>query len=129
MATTDYYETLLQEDLNTGVGTATKRAPGGGNLSGTQIGVHTFAVGQAAGSKTWDPDSVASGSSTSTTLTVSGAALGDFVLASFSLSLQGMSISAYVSDTNTVTVVLNNNSGSAVDLASGTLKALVFKSR
>ena len=123
-----YFERVCQQDIDTGVSTGTKRNPGGGTLTTTQVGIHTLAVGQAGATATWDPASLASGSSVSTTVTVSGAALGDFVLASFSLSLSGLTLSAYVSAANTVTVVIGNHTGTAVDIASGTLKVLVLKS-
>ena len=124
-----YYERLCQEDLNTGIGTTSKRNPGGGTLAATQVGIHTLAVGQAQVQAVWDPPSVAAGSSVTTTVTVPGAALGDYAHASFSLSLQGLQLTAYVSAANTVTVVLGNLTGVAVDLASGTLSVLVLKSR
>ena len=127
---TAYYEKALQEDLNVGVEAATKRNPGGGQLTGTQIGIHTIALGQAATSATWDPGSIASGASESTDVTVSGAALGDFVLASFSLDVQDMILSAEVSAANTVTATLSNLSGASPppNLSSGTLRVLVLKS-
>jgi hypothetical protein len=121
-------ETLVQEDLNVGVGSVTVTNPNGGTLSGTQIGLHSLAVGQVKASTTWDPGSVSSGSSTTKTVTVSGAAVGDFAVATFSLSLSGLQLTAYVSAADTVTAVLSNLTGSAVDLSSGTLSVLVFKS-
>lgn len=75
------------------------------------------------GSKTFDPPSVAAGSSTTTTVTVTGATLGDYVDVAFTLSLGGLSLSGYVSATDTVTCVFSNNTAGAIDLASGTLKA------
>ena len=123
------YEKLLQEDLNLGVSPATKTNPGGGLLMGTQVGIHSLAVGRMSVSAVWDPGSVAAGSKVSTTITVPGAALGDFVLRSFSLDLQELSFTADVSVDNTVEVVLANLTGVAVDLASGTLRILVLKSR
>ena len=122
------YEKLVQEDISVGVGAVNVTAPGGGTLASTQVGIHTFAVGQLKTTGTWDPASVASGSTVTTTLTVSGASLGDFTLASFSLSLQGMQLTSYVSSSNTVTAVLSNLTGSAVDLSSGTLSVIVLKS-
>jgi hypothetical protein len=77
--------------------------------------------------KTWDPGSVATGSSTTTTVTVTGAALNDTVIPSFSLSLSGLMLTGYVSAADTVTVVLANNTAAAVDLGSGTLRAAVLK--
>lgn len=79
------------------------------------------------GSATYDPPSLADGTETSTTITVTGAALGDFALASFSLSTQGIKLAAEVTATNTVTVNLNNKTGGTLDLASGTLRARVWK--
>lgn len=71
---------------------------------------------------TWDPASIANGASElSSAITVTGAALGDFVRSSHSISLAGLSSSAYVSATNTVRVVLTNNTGAGVDLASHTV--------
>ena len=125
---TAYYEPALQEDLNVGVTTATKRNPGGGQLTGNQIGIHTFAVGQLATTATWDPGSIASGAKEAKDVTVTGAALGDFALVSFSLDVADVTLTADVTATNTVTALLANNSGGAVDLGSGTLKVLVLKS-
>jgi hypothetical protein len=129
MGATVYYERLVGEDIDTGTGVVTKRNPGGGSLTGTQVGLHTFAVGTAQAQAVWDPPSVANGSMTTTTVTVNGANLGDYAIVSFSLSLQSMEMTASVSATNTVTVVLSNLTGASVDLASGTLSVLVFKSR
>jgi hypothetical protein len=78
-------------------------------------------------SGTYDPPSLADGVGVTTTLTVTGAALGDFALASFSLDLQGITVSAYVSVANTVSVRLQNESGSVIDLGSGTLRVRVWK--
>src|SRR5574340_1155065 len=111
-----YYERICQEDIETGTSTTTKRNPGGGTLTATQVGVYTFSVGQAATTATWDPGSIAVGEKTSTTVTVSGATLGDFVLASFSLDLQELILTAYVSADNTVEVVVANLTAAAVDL-------------
>lgn len=124
-----YYELLAQEDLDVGVDTTIKRNPGGGTLAATQVGIHSLAVGQAKATATWNPASVAAGSKVSTTVTVSGAALGDFAIASFSLDIEELTMTANVSAANTVEVVLANLTGAAVDLASGTLSVLVLKSR
>ena len=78
-------------------------------------------------SVTWDPASIANGASATTTVTVTNAVVGDFVVAAFSNSLSGLTLTGYVSATNTVTAVLSNTTGGAVDLASGTLTCKVFK--
>jgi hypothetical protein len=124
-----YYDKILTENLNAGVGTDTQHAPGGGTRTGTQIGVHSIAVGQLAVEAVWDPGSVAAGGKISTTVTVAGAALQDFVLRSFSLDLQELTFTADVISANTVEVVLANLTGAAVDLASGTLRVVVLRCR
>jgi hypothetical protein len=125
----DYFARVVQEDLNVGIDPTTRRNPAGGTLAATQVGIHTVAVGQLAIYKTWDPGVISVSTTATETITYPGATLGDFVLVSFSLSLAGMSISGYVSAANTVTAVITNNTSALVDLASGTLSALVFKSR
>jgi hypothetical protein len=123
---TNYYETLVQEDIDTGTGTVSKRNPGGGTLTGTKVNLKSWAVGQVEGSATWNPGSIANGSFEAKDVTVAGAALGDYAIASFSLDVQDLQMSADVTAANRVTVVLTNNTGAAVDLASGTVKALAF---
>jgi hypothetical protein len=73
------------------------------------------------GSATYDPPSIGAGLSATTTITVTGAALGDKFIASFSLSLAGLNLNAYVSAANTVTCLFSNPTAGAIDLASGTL--------
>jgi hypothetical protein len=75
------------------------------------------------GSATYDPPSLADATGATTTVTVSGAALGDFSNVSFSLDLQGISVTSYVSGADTVSVRFQNESGGLLDLASGTLLA------
>jgi hypothetical protein len=120
---------LLTQDLNVGTDAATKPNPGGGTLTGFKIGIHSFAIGLAAVSATWDPGEIPVGGKVSTTVPVPGAALGDFVIRSFSLDLQELVLTADVSAADTVEAVLANNTGAPVDLASGTLRVLVLKSR
>lgn len=78
-------------------------------------------------SATYDPPSLADGAGTTTTVACSGAALGDYAKASFSLDLQGITVTAYVSVANTVSVRFQNESGGVLDLASGTLRVRVEK--
>lgn len=79
------------------------------------------------GSATYDPPSIAASGTTTTTVTVTDAALGDYAVPSFSLTLSGLVMTAYVSAADTVTVVLFNPTAGAIDIASGTLRARVFK--
>jgi hypothetical protein len=78
------------------------------------------------GSATYDAPNLADGATTTTTITVPGARLGDMVQVAPNGSALGMAITAYVSAANTVTVVLNNESGGAVDLSSGTWRVSVY---
>lgn len=79
------------------------------------------------GTATFDPISLADGAGTTTTVTVTGAALGDMTSASFSLATSGITITAWVSAADTVSVRFQNESGGVLDIASGTLKAWVHK--
>lgn len=76
---------------------------------------------------TWNPGSVAAAGQTSTTVTLTGAALGDVALCSFSLDLQLLQLTANVSAANTITCVLQNGTAGPIDLASGTLRVSVLQ--
>lgn len=80
-----------------------------------------------AGAATYDPPSLADGAGATTTVTCAGAALGDVALASFSLDLQGITLTAWVSAANTVSVRFQNESGGPLDLASGTLRTRIVR--
>lgn len=79
-------------------------------------------------SATWDPASVTT-TVVATTVTVPGAALGDFAMASMSTmtdaAADDLIMSAVVSSANTVTVSLLGDATGA-DLASGTLRVKVI---
>lgn len=79
------------------------------------------------GSATYNPPSLNDGDGVTTTVTVTGAALGDYAEASFSNSLQGIMMTAFVSAADTVSVRFQNETGGVLDLASGTLRARVRK--
>lgn len=125
------YEKVVQEDLNTGTATdVSVSAPAGGTLTGTQVGIHSFSVGQISWTELWNPASIAAGGYESEDVTVPGAAIGDFVIAKLSTMLTNdMMLSAHVSATDTVRVVLFNPTVGAINLDEGTLGVLVFKSR
>lgn len=76
---------------------------------------------------TWNPGNLAAGAQTSTAVTLTGAALGDEVTCSFSLDLQLLQLTGYVSSANTVTSLLVNNSAGAIDLASGTIRVSIWQ--
>ncbi|MFX6505030.1 phage tail fiber protein [Acinetobacter baumannii] len=70
---------------------------------------------------TYDPPSLAAGAVQSTTVTLAGAVVGDAVVCSFSLALNGTRMWAEVTAANTVTVYHQNPTNAAVDIGSGTL--------
>lgn len=71
--------------------------------------------------------SVAANSQTPVTITVTGAALGDFALASSSVSTTTLQLTASVTAANTVTVILKNTTASAISLTSAIIRARVWK--
>jgi hypothetical protein len=75
----------------------------------------------------YDPPSLGAGEGVTTTLAAAGAAFGDCARASFSLDLQGITLTAWVSVADTVNVRLQNGTASAADLGSGTLRVRVEK--
>lgn len=76
-------------------------------------------------SVTYDPPSLATATQQSTTVTLTGAKLGDAVAVSFSNPLQGTRMWAEVTAADTVTVYHRNDTGAAVNIASGTLTVKV----
>lgn len=83
-------------------------------------------LGLIRGSATYDAANLADGAGETTTVTATGAAVGDFVLVGHSIALAGMTVTGWVSAANTVSVRVQNESGAPVDLASGTLRVLVI---
>ena len=76
----------------------------------------------------WNPGNLVDGAGeTSSGITVTGAAFGDFLLAAAPYDLQGITCTAYVSAANTVKIRLQNETGGAIDLASGTWKVRVLR--
>ena len=86
-----------------------------------------YMLGALAGaSTTWDASSIADGDEEAKEITVTGAALGDLVLVSLSIDVADLVLDGQVTAADTVTAVLANNTGGAVDLASATLYAVVI---
>jgi hypothetical protein len=79
------------------------------------------------GSATWNPGSIANGGEEAKEVTVTSAVLGDFAMASFSLDVEDLALNADVTDDDTVTCILANSTGGAVNLGSGTLRVRVIK--
>ena len=80
------------------------------------------------GTLVWDPANLVDGAGeTSSGITVTGASLGDYVLVSAPYDLQGILAHAYVSAADTVKIRIQNETGGAINLASGTWKVRVIK--
>jgi hypothetical protein len=77
-------------------------------------------------SVSWDPPSLAAGAQATTTVTVTGAAFGDFVQVSVSTDLAGMTLTAYVSAANTVTIVLLNHTTGTINMNAQTFRVRVW---
>lgn len=94
-----------------------------------QVGAGGTDVGNSVlrGEATFNPANLVDGAGETTTVTVTNAALGDFARASFSLDTQGITVTAWVSAANTVSVRFQNESGGAIDLANGILRAQVTR--
>ena len=80
--------------------------------------VNTALVGTAA----YNPGDLADGAGETTTgITVTGAALGDFVLVSFDKDLESITLTGWVSAANTVKARFQHESGGSVNLDAGNL--------
>lgn len=79
-------------------------------------------VGQAV----WDPANMANATGvTSPNFTITGAQLGDEVQVAAPYTLQGITATAYVSAADTIVVRLQNGTGGAINLGSGTWGVVV----
>ena len=79
------------------------------------------------GSTTWNAGDIADGDEEAKDVTIVGAALGDYVLASLSIDVADLVLTAQVTAADTVTASLSNNTGGAINLASATLYVMVIK--
>ncbi len=83
----------------------------------------------ATGSKTFNPANLVDGAGESTDVTATGAVLGDFALASFSVDTEDVMLVATVTAADTVTVRFQNESTVTHNLASGTLRVICFNAK
>lgn len=84
--------------------------------------------GYLYGDKTVNVASLTTGTGETDTITVNGVALGDAVVCvSHSVDLQGITVTAYVSAANVVSVRFQNQTGGTIDLASATTRVVVAK--
>jgi hypothetical protein len=78
-------------------------------------------------SVSYDPPNLPDGDGVTTTVSVPGAAMGDFAFASFAQTLAGITLTAWVSSTDTVSVRFQNESGGAINPGNATLRVRVQK--
>ena len=88
--------------------------------------VYIFYAEKPKGSKVFDWSSLAAATQQSTTVTVTGAVVGNTAVASMDVALNGSSLRAEVTALNTVTVYQFNPTASPVDVASGTLSVKII---
>lgn len=76
----------------------------------------------------WNPTSLTASPCdvTDQTITVAGAKLGDYAIASFSLDVSDVILDANVTGANTVTVTISYTGDVTKDLAAGILRVRVF---
>lgn len=72
---------------------------------------------------------IPAGNSAYVQITVTNAALGDFVVASLDPADRDIAVTAQVTAADTVTIWATNHSGGAIDLAAGTTRILLEKAR
>jgi hypothetical protein len=78
---------------------------------------------------TWNPGDLADGAGeTSSSITATGAVLGDLVLVSAPYDLQGITCSGYVDAADSVKIrIQNETAGANINLASGSWKIRVYQ--
>lgn len=98
------------------------------SFTGLALGDNDLFTGVLNGTSVFDPASLATYTGTaSSAITVTGAALGDFVIVTAPYDLTGIIASGTVSAANTVKITVFNATAGTIDLASGTWKIKVLK--
>lgn len=111
---------FLPRDLRLG-----RNAIIGGNV---QIGGGTAITKHLSATATWNPGTIADAANGSTTVTVTGAAVGDTVTVGFTtLTVANVLLFGAVTSADTVTVTARNQSGGNWTPGSGTLRVDVWK--
>ena len=95
-------------------------------MANPTVGPERNPIVRGYGSVAWDPSAIADGNEEAKEVTVTGAALGDFVMASLSVDVADLVLDASVTAANTVTMVLANNTGGSIDLTAATSYACVI---
>jgi len=72
----------------------------------------------------YDPPELMSGQQDETTVTLTGASLGDIINVSFSLDTQGIQVDGRVTSTDTITVTFWNTTDQTIDVGSGVIRVV-----
>lgn len=115
----------VREDLNIGVGRVEVPAPSGGYVVGNKVNIASFAIHK---SFTWTPGTIAVGGVASTTISVTGAALGYPVLVAYNEVVPiAAETDSRVQTANEVKLsIFNRSPGSPITLGALTGSILVF---
>lgn len=98
------------------------------NYTGLALGGNDLFTAVVNGSSVFDPASLTTYTGTaSSAITVTGAALGDYVLVTAPIDLTGILATGTVSAANTVKITVFNATSGTIDLASSTWKIKVLK--
>lgn len=122
-----YADSHFVGDLYNGLGD-TKMLSGGYVVGPLKVGTNGGTITTIlTGTATYNPPSLADGAIATTTITVTGATVGDNCNVGFSTfgTTGGINLGCQVSATNTALVTMDNESGVTQDNATGTLKAVV----
>lgn len=93
----------------------------------TALEINTICDGVLTNLIYFNPASIAAGAYLATDFSITGAALGDQVLIGAAVDVVDLIVSATVTATNMITLVLYNPTSGAIDLASSTWKFKVIK--
>jgi hypothetical protein len=98
-----------------------------GYATGVRGSEQVLAAAVLNASATNDFGNILDGDQESVDITVTGAVLGDFVLASLGVDVADLQVTAAITAADTATVTVSNSTGGAVDLASTTVKVRVIQ--
>lgn len=88
---------------------------------------NNYCIDNMYGVEYWNPGNIADGASESKSFTIVGCEIGDIAIASLNINISGLTLSASVTASNTVTCILTNNTGAPVDLADTHVSVRVLK--
>jgi len=124
--------TATAAEINSGVdgltATAAEINTGCDGVTATAAEINTVCDSVLTDSFTWNPGAIPPDSSETKADSLSGAALGDFVLVSAPYDLQDAQVTGYIQSASLIEYVIKNTSAAdTLDLASGTWKAKVIR--